>query len=327
MAATVAAVRGLDYRPLTPADRTEWARLLAVSFGRSQSQMEQLLDWFHAGFELVTMGAWAGERLVAQYNCRLLELRVPGWSGPFPAGMGLNMAVDPDWRGRGLLRTVATPVHEEIIRRGRVAGVGFSSVGGLAVTKASDSYGYQVLGPMTSTVALITSRGRRGSADVLELSSAWPPGRFDPTWPDDDLIRYAVTPASLRHRFADHPFRRYVIGVWRDGQVIRGMTIHRPVRLRGIPSLGLLAAHAVPSDLDALLRRWADAVVRRRPVVVHLVTSPSSSLRAAVRGLGPSTTVPVSRERYHLIARGLREDAPAALFDLDRWDATGGDIL
>ena len=83
MVATAAAVRGLDYRPLTPADRTEWARLLAVSFGRSQSQMEQLLDWFHAGFELVTMGAWAGERLVAQYNCRLLELRVAGWSGRF----------------------------------------------------------------------------------------------------------------------------------------------------------------------------------------------------------------------------------------------------
>ena len=85
--------------------------------------MEQLLDWFHAGFELVTMGAWAGEQLVAQYNCRLLELRVPDWSGPFPAGMGLNMAVDPGWRGRGLLRTVATPVHEEIdpsrLRRGR----------------------------------------------------------------------------------------------------------------------------------------------------------------------------------------------------------------
>ena len=132
--------------------------------------------------------------------------------------MGLNMAVDPGWRGRGLLRTVATPVHEEIVRRGCVAGVGFSSVGGLAVTRASDSYGYRVLGPMTSTVALVTGRGRRGSADVLELSSAWPPGRFDPPWPEDDLIRYAVTPASLRHRFADHPFRRYVIGVWRTGR-------------------------------------------------------------------------------------------------------------
>ena len=316
----------LEYRPLTADDRPAWARLLAVSFGRSQLQMEQLLDWFHAGFRLVTMGAWAGDRLVAQYNCRLLDLSVPGWPGPFPAGMGLNMAVDPEWRGRGLLQTVATPVHEEIARLGCLAGVGFSSVGGLAVTRASESYGYEVLGPMVSTATFL--RPRRASGGVrLELSSSWPAGRFDPPELDDGLIRYAVTAAGLRHRFAEHPFRRYVIGAWRDGQELRGLTVHRPVRLRGIPGLGLLAAYAADGVLDALLRAWAAAVTVRGPAVVHAVTSPSSRLRAAVRRLGPSTTVPFSHEPYHLIARSLGGDVPPALFELGRWDATGGDIL
>jgi hypothetical protein len=64
----------MEFRALTLDDRVEWARLLACCFDRSQAQMEELLLWFHAGFELVTWGAWEGERLVAQYTCRLLGL-------------------------------------------------------------------------------------------------------------------------------------------------------------------------------------------------------------------------------------------------------------
>ena len=120
--------------------------------------MEQLLLWFHRGFELVTWGAWDRDRLVAQYNCRLLRLEVPGLREPALVGMGLNMAVDPAYRGRGLLDTVAGPVHEMITARGCVAGVGFSSTGGLAVTRRSSSYSYQVLGPMTSLAAVLSHR-------------------------------------------------------------------------------------------------------------------------------------------------------------------------
>jgi hypothetical protein len=142
----------VDYRSLTLDDRAEWARLLAISFDRTPEQMERLLAWFHEGFELVTWGAWDGDRLVAQYNCRVLALHVPGIPEPALAGMGLNMAVDPAYRGRGLLDTVAAPVHSMITQRGCLAGVGFSSTGGLEVTRRSSSYAYEVLGPMTSWV-------------------------------------------------------------------------------------------------------------------------------------------------------------------------------
>ena len=130
----------MDYRSLTLDDRAEWSRLLAVCFDRTPDQMGQLLEWFHSGFELVTWGAWDGDRLVAQYNCRLLRLHVPRIAEPALAGMGLNMAVDPEYRGRGLLETVAGPVHEQITARGCIAGVGFSSEGGLEVTRRSSSY-------------------------------------------------------------------------------------------------------------------------------------------------------------------------------------------
>ena len=312
----------VEYRSLTLDDRVAWGRLLASSFARTPEQMEQLLLWFHQGFELVTWGAWDGDRLVAQYNCRLLRLHVPGLPEPALAGMGLNMVVDPAYRGRGLLDTVAGPVHEMITERGCIAGVGFSSAGGLAVTRKSSSYAYQVLGPMTSTVVVLS---HRRYPEPLTLSEAWPDGRLQLPPGDARFVRYAATPASVRHRFAEHPFRRYWFGAWRDGDEIRGLVVYRPVRLRGVRGVALLVAYG--EDLPGLLARWAGAVRRTGVPLVHVVTSPASPLRDALRAAGSRLTVPRTRSPYHLIARALRDDTPSVLFELDRWDCVGGDIL
>jgi hypothetical protein len=314
--------RPTELRPLTPADRVPWARLLATCFDRSPAQMEALLGWFHAGFPLVAMGAWDGERLVAQYNCRLLDLRVPGFAAPVSAGMGLNMAVDPAYRGLGLLDVVATPVHEEIRRRGCVAGVGFSSAGGLDVTRASRRYAYDVLGPM---VSLAVPVARRRYPAPLAVSEAWPEGTMRLDVRDDDLVRYAVSPGSLRHRFAEHPFRRYAYAVRRREGTIDGLVVYRQSSLRGIPGVSLLAAYG--DDVAGLLGGFAAAIGARRRHLVHLVASPASVLRAAAAGIGPVLTVPRPRNPYHLIARALTPDAPPSLFSLDRWDCAGGDIL
>ena len=284
--------------------------------------MERLLAWFHEGFELVTWGAWDRGRLVAQYNCRLLRLHIPGLAEPTLAGMGLNMAVDPAYRGRGLLDTVAGPVHSMIKERGCVAGVGFSSTGGLEVTRKSGTYAYEVLGPMVSTLVVLT---RRHYPEPLALSEGWPQGRLDLPPDDGAMVRYAVTAASLRHRFATHPFRRYRFGAWHDEDAIRGLVIYRHVRLRGVPGVALLAAYG--HDLPTLLARWAGAVRRTGGPIVHVVTSPGSPLRHALDDIGVRTTIRWSRSPYHLIARALREDTPSVLFELDRWDCVGGDIL
>jgi hypothetical protein len=312
----------VEYRSLTLDDRAEWARLLAVCFDRTAGQMERLLAWFHDGFELVTWGAWDGDRLVAQYNCRLLRLHIPGMEGSALAGMGLNMAVDPAYRGRGLLDTVAGPVHTMIAERGCIAGVGFSSTGGLEVTRKSSTYAYEVLGPMASTLVVLS---RRRYPDALALSDTWPGGRLELPADDGAMVRYAVTEASLRHRFVEHPFRRYRFGAWRDGDAIRGLVVYRPVRLRGVPGLALLAAYG--EDLPTLLARWAGAVRRTGSPFVHVVTSPGSPLRRALDAAGLRTTLRWSRSPYHVIARALRDVTPSVLFELDRWDCAGGDIL
>ena len=312
----------MEFRPLALSDRVKWARLLADCFNRSPDQMESLFVWLHAGFPLVTMGAWDGDALVAQYTCRILELRIPGIADPVPAGMGLDMAVDPAYRGRGLLERVATPVYEVIAERGCVAGVGFSSVGGLAVTRASRSYAYEVLGPMVSTVVPVV---RPRHSEPLTLSDTWP---SDPiTLPEGDgrFVRYAFTPATLRHRFADHPFRRYVYATRKHDGVIDGMVVYRHATLRGIPAAALLGAYG--DDLPDLLARWAAALRASGPRLVHLVTSPASPLRGASAAIGHRVVVPFSRDPYHLITRALQPDTPRILFDLGRWDCAGGDIL
>jgi hypothetical protein len=179
---------------------------------------------------------------------------------------------------------------------------------------------------MTSTLVVLS---HRRYPQPLAVSEAWPDGRLQLPPGDARFVGYAVTPVSVRHRFAEHPFRRYWFGTWRDGEEngdeIRGLVVYRPVRLRGVPGVALLAAYG--DDVPALLARWAGAVRRSGVHLVHVVTSPASPLRDALRGAGTRVTVPRSRNPYHLIARALRDDTPAVLFELDRWDCVGGDIL
>ena len=314
-------VPAIDLRPLTAADRVPWARLLATCFDRSPEQMEALLAWFHAGFTLVTMGAWDGDRLVAQYNCRLLELRIPGMAGLVPGRDG--------------------PEHG---RRSRAiaAGACWTSSRRPCTRRSRGRAAWPAWGSRAPGVS--RSRGRAGTTPT-RCSDRWCPlpspsaaratprrwrvrgvarGGDGPVAPDDDLVRYAVTPGTLRHRFAEHPFRRYAYAVRRREGVIDGLVVYRPracAASRACPSWRRTATTSAPCSA-ASRRRSAPAAAtsstlssrpRRRSGPPHLD-------RARVLGA-------VTRNPYHLIARALVADAPASLFDLDRWDCAGGDIL
>ncbi len=103
------------------------------------------------------------------------------------------------------------------------------------------------------------------------------------------------------------------------------MVVFRETRLRGVPAASLLAVCG--SDREGLLGAFAAALRRGGRHVVHVIVTPGSPLREALAAMGPMLRVPVSRNPYHLITRALQPDTPQVLFDLDRWDCTGGDIL
>jgi len=174
-------------------------------------------------------------------------------------------------------------------------------------------------------VSIVVPVVRNGRAEPLTLSDAWPGGPIALTDADDKFVRYRSTPETLRHRFADHPFRRYAYAIRRRDDTIDGLVVYRRVRLRGLPAASLLAAYG--ADQPGLLAGWGAALRHAGLHLVHVVTTPASPIRDAVGAIGPRLPVPVSRNPYHLIARALQPDTPGILFDLGRWDATGGDIL
>jgi GNAT superfamily N-acetyltransferase len=305
----------VDFRLLTSADYPAWAELLAVCFGRSQGDMERLLLWLRGGHALVAWGAWDGDRLAAQYSCRLASLHLPGSDDPMTVGMSINMAVHPAYRGQGLIKHIAQPVYQQVAECGGVAGVGFSNAEGVKVDRKSKGYGYRVVGKMVSTLVLLS---RCRYAQPLELTCE--PHIFPDEKPENRLIRFAQPPGWICHRFLMHPFRQYAFA-----QDEAGLVVYRPVRIAGLRGASLLGAYG--ADLPDLLSRWAGALRRRGMHFVHALTSPASPTLTAIKTLGRSVQPPVSRQPYYLTAKPLRPDTPADLFDFARWDCVGGDIL
>ncbi len=312
----------MRYAPLTLENRKEWAELLAVSFERTPGEMNGLLGWLNKGWPVIAWGAWDGDKLAAQYSCRLVNLHVPGSPNPVLAGMSINMAVHPDYRGQGLTKHVARPVYQVVVERGGIAGVGFSNAEGVQVDLKSKSYGYQVVGKMSST--LVWLFGKK-SPDMLTLSDYWTDMPFNCLGNSCDNIHFAQTPESLAHRFARHPFRKYRFGFWREGNALNGVVIYRPIQLGLLKGAALLAAYS--PDLPELLRRWSSAIQDDGWRFVHVMTSPQSDVHQHIHQLGFAADSPYIRSPYFLTAKSFGDQTPPEILDFASWDCTGGDVL
>jgi hypothetical protein len=307
--------------PLTLNDHRPWAGLLAASFGRQTGDMQQLLTYFHTGYQLIAYGAWDRDRLAAQYCCLMTALHVPGVTAPMQAGMSVNMTTHSDYRGRGLIKQLATPAYEAVAACGGMMGVGFSNAEGVRVDKHSRGYGYHVVGRMRPTLAVCA---RTPCIEPLRLTDNWI-GFPSEIQKDYNCVSFVATEDSVRHRFAQHPFRRYAFGVWEEGSQICGLVVFRRIRIGGLAGVGLLAAYG--ADLPSLIARWLAALAGEGIRVAHLITSPGSALSAALRQHAVMVTMPGSRSPHYLTLKPLSGDLPAVLNDFDNWDCTGGDIL
>jgi hypothetical protein len=307
--------------PLTLDDLHPWAELLAISFGRQTGEMEQLLTYFHAGYPLIAYGAWDGDRLAAQYCCLMTALRVPGTTNPMQAGMSVNMTTHPDYRGRGLIKQLAAPAYEAVAAHGGMMGVGFSNAAGVRVDRYSTGYGYHVVGRMRTMLAICARAPR---IEPLGLTDEWPgfPAGYRA---DSSKVSFVATEESVRHRFAQHPFRRYAFGVWQEADQVRGLVVFRRVRIGGVAGAGLLAAYG--ADLPALIGQWLAALARDGIRLVHLIASPGAAVYQALRENALTVALPGSRSPHYLTLKPLQPALPVVLDDFSSWDCTGGDIL
>ncbi|MCA9976374.1 MAG: GNAT family N-acetyltransferase [Anaerolineales bacterium] len=309
----------MDIRAISQADVTPWAELMAAAFDRPQETMVQLWPWLQQGDGLLAWGAWDGARLAAQYSCLLTSLWLPGTEEPARVGMSINMAVHPDYRGQGLIKQVSQPVYAALAALGGVAGVGFSNAAGVKVDRHSKGYGYQVVGQMQPHLVMLR---RAPHALPLSLTAVWPcqPWAFGAL--PDERVRFRATAVDVQRRFAQHPFRRYQFGVWREGEEVCGVVVYRTLRRRGA---ALLAAYG--AEMGELLRRWATAVYQNGIRYIHCLTTPQAALRPHLHALGPAMTLPWTRTPYFLTVKCLDEGIRPLLTDFGRWDCMGGDIL
>lgn len=322
----------LEIRPLTLADADSWAALLAVSFNRTPAQMVALLHHFYGPLasapqcsiafderRLVAWGAWAGAQLAAQYSCLLTPLWLPEQAGVQTVGMSMNMAVHPAYRGQGLIKRVAEPVYAEVAGRGAIAGVGFSNAAGVQVDQKSQGYGYRVVGKMGSLLAVVGRK--RPLSPRIALTTRWP-AALQPVSTVPTAVQFAATPETLRHRFGQHPFRGYHYGV-AEGEM--GVVVYRPFVWRGLRGASLLAAYGANTNL--LIGSWVNALAADKIRLVHLLTSPQSTLRQALQAHGWCLPLPLSQNPHYLTAKPLTASLSSPLFNFSHWDCAGGDIL
>lgn len=309
----------MDFRPLTRSDSVEWAALLARSFNRSAPDMERLLSWLHDGYEVIVWGAWDGPLLAAQYAVLKVKLAVPALDEPVIAGMSLNMCVHPDYRGRGLIKQVSAPVYHTLRDAGALLGMGFSNAEGVQVDRNSKGYGYRVLGRLLPTMIYFLPRLSR--SPQLELTTEWP--GLPVLLNDKSLIHLYNDACRIHHRYAAHPFRQYHYAVWRERGELCGVVVYRPAQFGWMRGATLLAAYGC--DLPELLRRWEDTMYRQGIAVAHVLTTPSSHLRAALPPL--NLRQPYTRSPCYLTAKPLDAVVPESWLDFNIWDCVGGDIL
>ncbi len=308
------------FAPLTSKDNPKWAALLATAFDRTPDDMLRLLDWLHAGHTVIGWGAWDGDQLAAQYNCCMMNLQLADGDRA-TVGMSINMAVDPAYRGRGLIKHVSQPVYEAFANCGGIAGVGFSNKQGVKVDLRSKSYGYQVVGQMQSAVVWLKPQ----KTDGLCLTDEWPTQTFaENLKPSTHQIKFITTPETLEHRFARHPFRKYQFGVWEEKGQIEGVVVYRNMKMGSLKGVALLALYA--AEPTELLTRWSRSLQDEGTRFIHVLTTPESGLRLALNRLGYCVTMPCSRSPYYLTVKPFAH-TPSEFLDFRAWDCLGGDIL
>lgn len=285
--------------------------------------MLRLLDWLLSGWRAIAYGAWDGTHLAAQYTALLTDLYVPQWGKSVPVGLSWNMAVHPDYRGRGLIKQVSEPVYAAVLAAGGVAGMGFSNAEGVRVDRKSKGYGYQVVGRLKPALALLTTM-RQSSA--LTLYDSWQPEFSSLQLPaPDDTYHRVVTPELLRLRYACHPFRQYQYGVWIENGEVKGIVVYRPAWLLGMRGATLLGAYG--TDLPLVLSHWKHTLSRRGWRFAHVLTTPQSALRRALRQIAPCVDIPYTRSPYYLTVKPMDDTLPVSFTEFSAWDCVGGDIL
>lgn len=310
----------MEFAPLTQEYHKQWAELLAICFERSPEDMLALLEWLQKMGHVVGWGAWDGSKLVAQYTSLLRQLCQNDVT--FLAGMSINMAVHPDYRGRGLIKHVSAPVYEEIERCKALFGFGFSNAEGVKVDKRSKGYGYQVLGRLQSYLTVLP----KIDADAVHLSDILPSNKvYLSDDVDNEKLHFKKSLNTFRVRYGEHPFRDYRYGVAYDNGNSEGIVVYRDTVHFGIHGVSLMDAYG--NNLPDLLRRWGSTLKRHGYHFIHTLATPQSTISRSLTQASQTLIIPYSRNPHYLTLRPINPSLSDEVNNFEAWDFIGGDIL
>jgi hypothetical protein len=133
-------------------------------------------------------------------------------------------------------------------------------------------------------------------------------------------IHFQNSPQWLEQRFAQHPFRRYLLAA---GD--RNLVVYRPFQWQRLRGVSLLAVWG--DDIEVAVARWLATIWLEGVRWIHLLASPGALVRQVLSKTAVSLPLPINRNPYYLTAKPLGANTPASLFDFAQWHTIGGDIL
>ena len=309
----------MDLRPLAITDIPAWGDLLALCFNQSILHMQQLIEWLYCLGQLEAYGLWENDQLIAQYSC--LQRTISFNSLVIPLGMSMNMAVHPDYRGKGLIKQVSQPVYEGLRQQQVEFGMGFSNAQGVKVDKHSKSYGYQVIGQMQPYIIKVHNFKRPPLKPLDRLPN---PFHVPPNHSFLDA-HFSKDTNHLIRRYLQHPFRQYEYGIWCEHNEIQGIVVYKTVNLKGFPSVALLDVYS--QQPEELLMRWSSTLHHNHIYFIHMLVSPNSRVKQIIKRHFLTIRAPHTYNPYYLTIKPLTDYFDKTLLDFARWDLIGGDIL
>ena len=133
-------------------------------------------------------------------------------------------------------------------------------------------------------------------------------------------IHFVNSPQWLEYRFGKHPFRQYQVASY-DHQAV----VYRPFKWGVLSGVSLLAVYG--RDIESTMGRWLSAMWQDGVRYIHLLTSPHSAVRDALKQMAVTIQTPFCRTPYYLTAKPLVDEIDDRLFTFAHWDCMGGDIL
>jgi hypothetical protein len=308
----------MDLRRLKLTDKTQWGRLIGLCFNQSSSDMERLMYWLSCIGPIEAYGLWDNDTLVAQYACLLRTVYVD--DKPIYVGMSINMAVNPAYRGQGLIKQVSQPIYDSLQDKNVMFGMGFSNAQGVKVDKHSRGYGYQVVGKMQPLIIMLRSFKR----PQLILYDNLPRLQSDISNHQQKAHLHKGLNYIMR-RYSHHPFRQYHYGIWQEDTQILGIVVYKKVKLWGVPSVALLDVYS--DDITELLMRWSTTLREQNMYLCHTLVSQQSVIKYVLQQHWRILHAPFSRTPYYLTVKPLSNLMKPSLLDFCEWDLIGGDVL